>query len=168
MSARKPADRRVDSSKTRDLVVLSGGAGEPPALPTVVGPRLLKQTREWWEAVWSSQVAGSWEASDHPMVARLAKLHDDRERAWRSYRDTPLVDGSQGQPVLNPLRSVVDRCDQEIRQLEDRLGLSPMARHKLGITYGEMHRSLDSLADPLADEDDDDPRAEEDPRASSG
>ena len=168
MSARKPADSRVDKSKTRDFGVVEGGAAAVPEVPQTQ-PALLKRTREWWESVWRSQIAGSWDReSDLPAVERLAKLHDDRERAVRSYRQEPLVEGSQGQPVLNPLRSVVAECDKEIRQLEDRLGLSPLARLKLGVTFGEMHRSLEGLTGEITADDDDDGDADDDPRVGAG
>lgn len=168
---RKPASKR-QRTNTPELGIVPGGRrgdGDVPALPsTANGPRLLKATQQWWKQVWTSPVASSWEAeSDRPVVERLAKLHDDRERAVRSYRKQPLVEGSMGQPVLNPLRSVVAECDKEIRQLEDRLGLSPMARLKLGVTFGEMHRSLDSLTSSVVNDDADDAE-EDDPRASTG
>lgn len=166
MVARKPPEKRQRRG-TADLQVVNGEGGEVPALPAVRGPGLLKQTREWWDHVWSSPVAGSWEESDRHAVERLAKLHDDRERAFRQFRKQPLVEGSQGQPVLNPIRVVVDRCDGEIRQLEDRLGLSPMARHKLGITFGEMHRSLEGYTEHLTVDESDEIEDEDDPRAVS-
>jgi hypothetical protein len=43
--------------------------------------------------------------------------------------------------------------DVEIRQLEDRFGLTPRARLQLGITYGEAKKSLEELnAELQADE----------------
>ena len=37
------------------------------------------------------------------------------------------------------------QLDEEIRQLEDRLGLTPRARLQLGITFSEAAKSLDDL-----------------------
>ena len=64
---------------------------------------------------------------------------------WRTARKARLVEGSQGQPRINPLFTTIATMDAEIRQLEDRFGLSPRARLALGIQLGEAHRSLADL-----------------------
>ena len=79
------------------------------------------------------------------------------ERAARRNR---LVAGSKEQPVLSPLLGYVLSLDAEIRQLEDRFGLTPRARLQLGVTFGEAHRSLAELNAAFMEEQtlDDDPR----------
>jgi hypothetical protein len=63
-------------------------------------------TRAWWELVWSSPMAAVYLPSDVPTLVRLALLLDQ---------------GSVASPkVLS-----------EIRLLEDRFGLSPLARLRL-------------------------------------
>ena len=69
--------------------------------------------------------------------------------------------GSQGQPVLNPLGRQLSSSDAESRQLEDRFGLTPMARLRLGVQIGTAARSLDDLNRQL---DHDDQDKTEDPR----
>jgi hypothetical protein len=64
--------------------------------------------------------------------------------------------------VLNPLLKHVAALDGEIRQLEDRFGLTPLARLRLGVTFGEAHRSLADLNRALIEEVDGD--VEDDPR----
>lgn len=111
------------------------------ALPPPAG--LLKRTRVAWERFWESDVAQAIQAeSDMPMVERLFRLRDDRERAHRAYRADPLIQGSQGQSVLNPMAQVVKNCDSEIRALEDRLGLNPQARLRLGIVLDDVRRRV--------------------------
>ena len=63
-----------------------------------------------------------------------------------------MVVGSQGQAVLNPLYSAMLKIDAEIRQMEDRIGLSPKARVSLGIQIGQMKKSLDDLNSELEEE----------------
>ena len=54
--------------------------------------------------------------------------------------------------------------DTEIRQLEDRFGLSPRARLTLGLTFGEAGHTLEELNRSLGEEvdyaNDEDPRLE--------
>jgi P27 family predicted phage terminase small subunit len=114
---------------------------EPPDAPK----GLLPATRRWWSAFWESRIAEMVEPSDIPAVTRLATLRDERERCYRSARKNRLVAGYQGAAVLNPLYKHMQALDSEIRQLEDRFGLSPMARLKLGVQFGEAARSLEDL-----------------------
>lgn len=125
----------------------------PPA------PRgLLKLTRQLWSDYWRSALALVVQlGTDMPAVRRLFTLYDERERAYRAYRKERLVLGSEGQRVLNPLGRQMCRFDAEIRQLEDRLGLTPRSRLQLGIVYGEAKGSLDEINRSL-EIDDQDPR----------
>ena len=83
--------------------------------------------------------------TDQPAITRLFTLYDERERAFRGYKKRRLTLGYKGQPVLNPLGRMMLQLDEEIRQLEDRLGLTPRARLQLGITFSEAAKSLDDL-----------------------
>lgn len=132
----------------------------PPA------PRgLLRVTVERWEAYWASSIGQLADPeTDLPAIQRLYSLYDERERAYRSYRKRRVVKGSTGQPVINPAWKQVPIMDAEIRQLEDRLGLTPQSRLKLGVTFGAAARSLEDLNRDLTT--DDDARDDQDPRLS--
>jgi hypothetical protein len=65
-------------------------------------------TRAWWKTAWSSPMAALWLEADVPALQRLARLLGVLER---------------GEPSALLLA--------EIRQLEDRFGLSPLARRRL-------------------------------------
>lgn len=150
----KPPGRRQRSS-TRAL-----GVVEAPPVPEIPAPPrgLLKVTREAWAAFWASPVAGAVDpVSDLAAVVRLFELRDERERCWRAVRSERLVVGSRGQPALNPLCRRVSTLDREITALEDRFGLSPLARLKLGVQFNEAARSLEELNRLLARVDDDEP-----------
>jgi P27 family predicted phage terminase small subunit len=125
---------------------------------------LLKTTTDRWHEFWSSPLAKVVNpGTDIAALERLFTLYDDRERARRACKGEWLVRGSQGQPRLNPLASLIAQCDAEIRQLEDRFGLSPRSRLQLGVQFGEAARSLDGLNSALTadlEADDDDPRLE--------
>jgi hypothetical protein len=81
----------------------------------------------------------------------------------RATRKRPILAGSMGQPTLNPLTKQLGAVDAEIRQLEDRFGLSPRAAMALGIIFTDLHKNLDEL-NREANADDDDQDEEEDPR----
>jgi P27 family predicted phage terminase small subunit len=159
----KPSDKRQRRNQRTSteragvgLVALRGGQLDPPAPPS----GLLKSTREDWAAFWASPLGALVVAADVPALRRLFTLHDERARAYRGLRQAGrLVETDKG-TTLNPLAGFLRSCDAEIRLLEDRFGLSPMARLRLGIALGEAARSLESLNEELEADDDDDPRAD--------
>lgn len=107
---------------------------------------LLKKSKERWLVFWSSPVSKMVDLdSDMPALERLFFLYDERLRASRGFRRQRMVEGSQGQSVVNPLAKLLKDFDAEIRQLEDRFGLTPMARMRLGFTFGEAAGSLTNL-----------------------
>ena len=149
----------------RDFGVVEGGGQQVPEMPSPPqGARWLKHSRDWWHAVWCEDIAATWTTSDRPMVERLLTLVEERERARRGTSHSRLVEGSQGQPVLNPLAKYMLEVDKEIRQLEDRLGLSPRARLQLGVQFADASRSLADLAGAMGDDDEADADGEPDPR----
>jgi P27 family predicted phage terminase small subunit len=153
VTARKPAERR-QGHQTADMgqLVPLHAAVEVPKAPA----RWLTSTRSEWTDLWGSPLAQAFDrTTDEPSLRRLFELRDTRERYARATRRNPLVEGSQGQPVANPLGRLLSGLDAEIRQLEDRFGMSALARFRLGISYGEARRSLAELAGMGEEEDDD-------------
>lgn len=153
--ARKP--RRQRQNKPQRLGDLALVRPKVPAAPA----GLLKVTGEVWAAYWRSELSKLVDPdSDMPAILRLFRMYDERERAHRNFVKARIVKGSKGQPRINPLASFIKDLDAEIRQLEDRLGMTPKARLQLGITFGDAMRSLHDLNRDLQrdDEEEDDPR----------
>jgi P27 family predicted phage terminase small subunit len=123
---------------------------------------LLKKTTQRWEAFWTSPVAALVDrTSDMPALERLFELYDDCDRYRTAIRKNPMVTGSQGQMVRNPFVKDLKDAQAEVRQLEDRFGLSPRARLALNLTLGTTAKTLADLnADFSGGVDDDDPRAD--------
>lgn len=143
---RKPPGTQQGHRSHQPAAVLALHAkGEPPEPPA----GLLVATREAWAGFWTSPLAALVIPADLPSLRRLFELYDERARAWRGYRRHRLVEGSQGQPVINPLAKAAAAFDAEVRQLEDRFGLTPAARLKLGIRLGRAAKSLEDLAREL-------------------
>lgn len=150
----KPPDRRQGRRKASQRLRPVVAAPEPP-------DGLLKITRDAWATFWRSEVAQATREEHLPIAMRLFCLMDERERAYRSVREHGrLTQGSQGQPILNPLLRYIALCDAEIRQLEDRLGLSPRGMALLGGHFAQAHRSLDELnaQGDATEQDEEDPR----------
>ena len=115
--------------------------------------RYLKNTKLWWEDFWNSDLASAIDIkSDGQVIYRLATLIDERERIYKQAKKDRLVIGSQGQAVINPLYSALLKVDAEIRQLEDRIGMSPKSRISLGISIGQAKKSLADLNAQLEEE----------------
>ncbi len=132
---------------------------DAPEVPTC--PKgLLKRTRERWASYWSSDVARAVDPiADLHCVERWIHALDEYERVYPLVKRKRVVTGSQEQEVLNPLATYLSRLQREIRSAEAELGLTPMARLKLGITFQEARRTL-----PAKREMDQATREQDDPR----
>jgi hypothetical protein len=84
----------------------------------------------YWRTIWSSPMAVTFTEADIQPLTRLVVLVDDRARAESSDGLIEIVDryhdGTELQVVVGEFKG-----DGEIRQLEDRYGISPLARRRL-------------------------------------
>ncbi len=96
---------RPERPQWRTLPV-GGRKGKPPTLPGA--KQLGKPARDWWSAVWRSPMAGVFLEADVPALIRAARL---------------VAKEAAGEASASEL--------SELRQLEDRFGLSPLARRRL-------------------------------------
>ena len=155
---RKAFGEAADPRNGARLVLNPPTIPDPPPAPK----GMLAATARSWTAFWRSEAAALVLAADLPALERLFELRDERTRCMRAARKARVVAGSTGQPSLNPLYRHVSTLDGEIRQLEDRFGLAPLSRLRLGVTFGEAARSLADLnaaaAGAAPEEDHDDPR----------
>jgi len=69
---------------------------------------MLPWTAGYWDTIWASPMAVVWKDADVPALIRMARLQDKAMRNEASAAEL-----------------------SEIRQLEDRFGLSPLARRRL-------------------------------------
>jgi P27 family predicted phage terminase small subunit len=179
--SRKDPDRRQRRNEPASLVPVSddelddeldddeGLAVDVPAPPPPPSPPagLLKTTRDRWAAYWSSPVANLADpVSDLPALERLYRLYDDLERSHRAVKATGhMIEGSKEQLVMNPLLRHMQTEMAEIRQLEDRFGLSPRARLSLNFTLGQTAKTLADLNSEFVrggeGDEDDDPRLDD-------
>lgn len=95
--------RNASQGQWRSLPAEGSGREAPELLGEFVAA-----TRDWWVTVWGSPMAAVWLEADVPALRRLAWLVDGVNR------------GESSAALMG-----------EIRQLEDRFGLSPRARRML-------------------------------------
>lgn len=109
-------------------------ATKPPKPPA----GLLASSIRRWEALWDSPVSKAIDVSaDSHRLERWIQAVDEYDRTNKVFRRARLVKGSTGQPRLNPLSSYLAQLSAEIHRAETELGLTPMARLRLGVAYGQ-------------------------------
>ena len=139
--------------RKRRALALSGAQqrGHVPRPPD----GLLSSTRKYWRSYWQSDLAKAADPKlDLPRIVRWIRVLDEYERIDAIFKQTRLVKGSTGQPALNPLAGYLVSLMAELRAAETELGLTPLARQRLGIAYGqarltvqELNRRLDQRID---------------------
>lgn len=141
MALPKPADKRQRRNDRGDVGLLSPAKG-PVAIPLPLqewGRETVNSWREYWTSPVSSLVE---KQSDLDAVYRLFDYRDEHRKAMKAYRQERLTFGSTGQPKASPYFDIATRLEKLIVPLEDRYGLSSLARLRLGASLGEATRSL--------------------------
>jgi P27 family predicted phage terminase small subunit len=115
-----------------------------PAVPRADGAWLPK-TRGMWREFWRDPLSASIAPTDIPVLRRLFRLRDRWERAMDATEVEIVVRGSEGQVRVHPLADYCSKLEAAMIRLETELGLTPMARARLGITIGEALDSLDEI-----------------------
>ncbi len=125
MGIRGPLPKDAGQRRRRNPVVpvveLTGPGQKPPPLPTTV--KVPATVRAWWRALWASPISQGFDVVDHPALTRIVVL-------W--------VRALDGRAAVGELA--------ELRQLEDRFGLNPLARRRLGWRLGPQRASADEEA----------------------
>ncbi len=113
-------------------------------LPTPDPPSSLGAVgRTCWTNVWTLG-AGVYQPTDSYVVERYASLHERRHHLLVLVEaEGWLTTGSTGQVVVHPAAKMVSDIEGRLSTLEDRLGLNPEARLRLGITAVEHQSRLD-------------------------
>lgn len=135
---KKPADRRQRGDRTKDI-------GPVARLPVAQAVHVLPpaelhwrpEVQQAWAELASSPLAAVLKSTDLPAMVRLFEHRHRLADAMERFAETPEVEGSMGQPVLSPWAAEIHRLESVIGKLEDRFGLTPLARLRLGVTFEE-------------------------------
>ena len=137
---------KLTGHRDNSLSVIQGGkAFETPK----ANSRWLTKTRNYWKQYWDSELSSTAQQVDFPAFYRLFQYYDEVERANRTIQNLGnkglLSVGSTGQPTINPLISLTLKLEQE-------LGLTPLARQRLGIAFGEAQMGFKQLQQLLQED----------------
>jgi len=164
---KKPAGAAVDRRNGRraELVKVAGGRIDPPE-------GLSDEALALWGAYWEDAVSGVQTPVDRGVLLRWITEHD---RYWRLIAEadcSPLVRGSQGQEVANPLYKIADRALAAAERCEKQLGIGGLNRSNLGIAVISERKSLADMNSRYggghADGDHPEVEARKDPRVIEG
>lgn len=135
MGARGPLAKREGRQRRGAPVTgeLQAAAPATPEPPADLHADVLLQ----WQDFWDSQAAQVLADIDLPALHRLFRYRSE----WHSVADRlrvigggDVVEGSAGQLRMHPLSERLIKLETTITALEDKLGLTPMARARLGIS----------------------------------
>lgn len=134
---KKPAGSAVDKRNGRraELTQVEGGRIDPPE-------GLSPEAEALWDAYWNDTVSSVQTPVDRGVLLRWIAEHD---RYWRLIAEadrSPLVAGSQGQDVANPLYKLADRALAAAERCEKQLGIGGLNRSNLGIAVITERKSL--------------------------
>ena len=137
---------KLTGHRDSSLSVIKGGkAFETPK----ANSRWLAKTKRYWNEYWDSDLASTAQKVDFPAFYRLFQFYDEVERANRTIQNMGnyglLGVGSTGQPTINPLITLTLKLEQE-------LGLTPLSRQRLGISFSENAMGFRQLQQLLQDD----------------
>ena len=144
---------KLTGHRDSSLSVIQGGkAFETPK----ANSRWLAKTKRYWNEYWDSDLASTAQKVDFPAFYRLFQFYDEVERANRTIQNMGnsglLGVGSTGQPTINPLITLTLKLEEKILKLEQELGLTPLSRQRLGISFSENAMGFRQLQQLLQDD----------------
>lgn len=161
---KKPAGAAVDPRNGRRaaLAAVNGGRFDPPE-------GLSEPSLELWGAYWSDAVATVQTPVDRGVLTRWITEYDRYLRTVAEADKQPLVLGSTGQQVENPLYKIAYRALDAAERCERQMGVGPLYRSNLGIAVIAEQKSLQDMNARYGGGDDDrDESPRPDPRIIEG
>jgi P27 family predicted phage terminase small subunit len=112
-----------------------GGRFDPPA-------GISDESLRVWDCYWSDVVANVLTQADRGLLMRWIREYDRYLRAVAEADLEPLVEGSTGQPVENPLYRIAYRALDAAERCERQIGVGPLFRSNLGVAVMTERKSL--------------------------
>jgi P27 family predicted phage terminase small subunit len=137
---KKPAGTTADPRNGRRaaLTPVAGGRIEAP-------DGLSEQAAAIWDAYWADAVATVATSVDRGLLVRWITEYDRYLRTVAEADLEPIVLGSTGQQVENPLYKIAYRALDAAERCERQLGVGPLHRSSLGIAVITEQKSLHEM-----------------------
>lgn len=130
-----PTGKRAEKDRNAPAIVVQINEEATTSPPP---PDLHPAVVEAWNAYMASGVAKVLDQVDLPLLRRWAHAYDQWLTTSAEVKDHgPYVQGSMGQPVLSPEVKYLKGLESDIQKYEGELGMTPMARARLGLTVAE-------------------------------
>jgi len=138
-----PNSRRRNAPTIPTTKLPAGGRPGPVPRPPK-GANLGDAGKAWWRWAWRTPQAAAWSTGDHVAIARRAQLEDDLQALEFIGLDLdrlPAESDDELAAYLDHLKYVIEKLKslaggklaiaREMRELDDRFGLTPKARAAL-------------------------------------
>lgn len=134
---KKPAGTAVRpyNGRRAELLEVKGGRIDPPA-------GLSSAALSVWDAYWNDTVSSVQSPVDQGLLARWITEYDRYLRAVGEADSNPIVTGSTGQQVENPLYKIAYRALEAAERCERQMGVGALNRSNLGIAVISEKKSL--------------------------
>lgn len=159
---KKPAGATVDRRNGRQADLHAVADIKRPDAPDTLCP----EARAQWDAFWSDAAATVHTSADRGVVLRWIDAVDRYLRTIGEADLKPLVEGSTGQLVENPLYKIADKALGTIERCERQMGVGALNRAGLGIAVITEQKSLADMNARYGGDvgDSDEATEEQDPR----
>lgn len=115
---------------------------EAPPTPDTLG----EQGAELWRELWDLGEGAYNPISDRFVIERYCQLYERREMLLETLEREGWTDiGTRGQPIQHPAARIVMGVENQMFQIEEKLGLNPESRNRLGILAIEHKSKFDKF-----------------------
>jgi hypothetical protein len=158
---KKPAGTAVNPRNGRQVELESTAVG---AEPDIDRSKFEPMALAMWDSYWDDAISSTQTPADIMVALNWIENYNDYRLHKAAADQEPLVEGSMGQIVANPLYAVANQALQAAERAAKQMGIGAKNRADLGVTIVQGKQALDELnrrylGEEGADDDpDDDPR----------
>lgn len=143
--SRGTAKRLTTSAVAMGMPAAAAETGPPALPPRPKGMKYLQSTLDAWAALWAEPQAQHLTGVQKVVALRWILSFDEWQRALTVVIEAPMVEGSQGQPVANPMMGWVTSREAEMEKCEKQLGVGLKNKADLGLTIGQAKLTAQQL-----------------------
>jgi hypothetical protein len=139
---KKPAGTAVNPRNGRQFELESSAAG---AAPEIDRSQFEPVALAMWDAYWADPASSTQTPADIMVALNWVESYNDYRQHKAAADREPLVEGSMGQIVANPLYAVANQALQAAERAAKQMGIGAKNRADLGVTIVQGKVALDDL-----------------------